>query len=85
MEIIVGFHRYRQKCRHPQIILLVHHLLRQLEAQHILQQLRGAIDIVAVQQAVVEASGTHALEFFRPGLGILFCQAPFTGLLLLGE
>ena len=49
---------------------LRHHLLGQAEAQHLGEQLDRAVEIVAVQQAVVEARRRDALQVVRPGVGI---------------
>ena len=50
--------------------IAVHHLLGLVESQHLGEEFDAAVQIVAVEQAVVEALHLHALEVVGPGLWI---------------
>ena len=82
---IVRLHGAGQERGHKQVVVVgINHLLRQLEAQHLLQQVDSAVHIVTVEQAVVEPGRAHALEILGPRLGVALMHAPLAALFFLG-
>lgn len=66
---IVGLVAAGDEGRHPQFT--VHHLFREAEVQGVLEQLHGAVDVTAVEQAVVEALHRHAVgDLLMPRIGV---------------
>ena len=81
---VVRFHADAHKGR--QTSITVHHLLRQIKAEYIAEQLHGAVDVRAVQQAVVKTRGLHAFQFARPGFRVhIAANTPLASLFFGGE
>src|SRR5690554_487428 len=80
----MGFHARRHKAGQL-FAFRINHLLGQVHAQYVGEQLDGSRHVRSVQQAVVKAGRFHPFQVARPGFRVAVAHAPLAGLLLGSE